>query len=154
MERPYLSTELRKLVAGRANFLCEYCLIHEKDTAFGCAVDHIISLKHGGLSDASNLAYACVFCNRFKGSDIGSIIWRTQEFTRFYNPRLDRWSQHFRLQGSSLQPLTEIGEVTARILGLNDSDRLLEREILINQNKYPHPDAWKRMDDNQNLCNP
>ena len=149
MDRPYLNSELRRLVATRANFLCEYCLIHEKDTAFGCAVDHIISLKHDGSSDDDNLAYACVFCNRFKGSDIGSIIWRTRDFIRFYNPRTDYWFQHFRLQDSVLQPLTEIGEVTARILGFNDSDRLLERQILINQKKYPHSDALRRMGSNE-----
>lgn len=89
MERPYINQELRRLVATRAAHLCEYCLIHEEDTAFGCAVDHIISLKHGGTTAADNLAYACVFCNRFKGSDIGSIIWQTREFIRFYNPRSD-----------------------------------------------------------------
>lgn len=147
MARPYISQELRRLVAIRADRLCEYCLIHEKDTAFGCAVDHIISLKHGGATDANNFAYACVFCNRFKGSDIGSIIWQTNEFTRFYNPRNDGWSEHFRLQNFTLQPLTGIGEVTARILGFNDHDRLIERQLLIHQNKYPHPDALKRMEE-------
>ncbi len=145
MERPYLSQELRRLVAARADRLCEYCLIHENDTAFGCAVDHIISLKHGGTTDADNLAHACVFCNRFKGSDVGSIIWQTRKFTRFYNPRSDYWSAHFHLQGTAIQPLTDIGEATARILGFNDSDRLLERQLLINQNKYPHLAALKRM---------
>ncbi|NJP11229.1 MAG: HNH endonuclease [Leptolyngbyaceae cyanobacterium RU_5_1] len=122
-------------------------MVHEQDTAFGCAVDHIISLKHGGATDADTLAYACVFCNRFKGSDIGSIIWQTREFTRFYNPRHDRWSTHFQLQTATIQPLTNIGEVTARILGFNDSDRLLERHLLINHNKYPHPAALKRIEE-------
>lgn len=147
MERPYLSQDLRRQVAARAHNLCEYCLIHETDTAFGCAVDHIISLKHGGTSEADNLAYACVFCNRFKGSDIGSIVWATQEFTRFYNPRRDRWAEHFQLQDTILHPVTAIGDVTARILGFNDSDRTLERQILINQNKYPHPAALRLIGD-------
>jgi hypothetical protein len=145
MERPYLSQALRRQVAARADNLCEYCLVHEQETAFGCAVDHVISLKHGGTSDIGNLAYACVFCNRFKGSDIGSIILETQEFTRFYNPRRDRWADHFQLTDAVLSPLTSIGQVTARILGFNDSDRLLERQLLIAQQKYPHPDALKRM---------
>jgi hypothetical protein len=145
MDRPYLSQDLRHQVAARASNLCEYCLIHENDTAFGCAVDHIISLKHGGTSEADNLAYACVFCNRFKGSDIGSIIWETREFTRFYNPRCDRWADHFQLTDAVLTPLTNIGDATARILGFNDSERLLERQLLIAQKKYPHPAALKRM---------
>lgn len=51
MERPYLNQELRRLVAKRADYLCEYCLISEKDTILGCAIDHIISIKHGGSSN-------------------------------------------------------------------------------------------------------
>ncbi|MFQ5652963.1 MAG: HNH endonuclease [bacterium] len=39
-------------------------MIHEEDTFFHCQVDHIISLKHGGPTDADNLAYACVICIR------------------------------------------------------------------------------------------
>ncbi len=70
----YISEDLRHLVAARAEYLCEYCLIHEDDTFFGCEVDHIISMKHGGPTEADNLAYACAFCNRQKGSDIGSIL--------------------------------------------------------------------------------
>jgi hypothetical protein len=97
-------------------------------------------LKHGGSNDETNLAYACVFCNRYKGSDIGSIIWDTQEFVRFYNPRRDRWSQHFQLDQSMIAPRTSIGEVTARILGFNDRDRLLERQALIDTGRYP-PDC-------------
>jgi hypothetical protein len=44
----YVSAAVRRLVAVRADFLCEYCLVHEDDTVFGCEVDHIISEKHDG----------------------------------------------------------------------------------------------------------
>ena len=77
---------LRRLVTERANFLCEYCLIHEEDAFLGFQVDHIISIKHGGLSNSENLALACPFCNRSKGSDIGSIVPSTGAFSRFFNP--------------------------------------------------------------------
>jgi 5-methylcytosine-specific restriction endonuclease McrA len=90
----YISLEIRQQVATRAGFLCEYCLIAEEDTFFGCEVDHIIGLKHGGSSALDNLAYACAFCNRHKGSDIGSIS-EPGEFSRFFNPRTDRWAEHF-----------------------------------------------------------
>ena len=114
----------------------EYCLIAEANTFYGCEVDHIISVKHGGSSDADNLAYACALCNRAKGSDIGSIS-ASGEFTRFFNPRIDQWSEHFRLDGSLIQPLTTIGEVTTRIFGFNDSARLHERDEMIRFGKYP-----------------
>jgi hypothetical protein len=42
--RSYVSEELRRLVANRAERLCEYCLIHEDDTFFGCVIDHIVRL--------------------------------------------------------------------------------------------------------------
>jgi HNH endonuclease len=145
MERPYLSQDLRRLVIDRADRLCEYCLIHSDDTIVGCSIDHIISLKHGGTNDDTNLAHACIFCNRYKGSDIGSIIWETQEFVRFYNPRRDNWGAHFRLENAVIMPVTAIGEVTARILGLNDRRRRLERQLLIDRGLYPHPSARQRM---------
>ena len=37
-----VSERLRVLVAERAYHVCEYCLIHEEDTFWGCQVDHII----------------------------------------------------------------------------------------------------------------
>ena len=80
MSRTYVPAALRQLVKTRAKGLCEYCLIHEEDTYFGCQVDHIISEKHGGSTHEDNLAYACTYCNRNKGSDIGSIVWQPQRF--------------------------------------------------------------------------
>jgi len=141
----YISESLRCLVAVRAEYICEYCLIHEDDTFFGCEVDHIISVKHGGPTEADNLAYACAFCNRHKGSDIASILWQTGEFIRFFNPRIDQWVEHFRLNGAVIEPLTGIGEVTARILGFNNSDRILERQALIVMGRYPTVSALSRM---------
>ena len=140
----WISAELRQRVAKRANLLCEYCLVAEADTFYGCEVDHIISLKHGGSSEPENLAYACALCNRAKGSDVGSVS-ASGEFTRFFNPRTDRWSELFRLEHATISPLTEIGEVTARILGFNDSARFHEREEMIRLGKYPNEAASEIM---------
>ena len=132
----WISAELRQVVAARANFLCEYCMVAEADTFYGCEVDHIISLKHAGSSEPDNLAYACALCNRSKGSDIGSISG-AGEFTRFFNPRLDHWVGHFVLEQAVIRPLTAIGEVTARILEFNKGARLHEREEMVRFGKYP-----------------
>ncbi|MEK6286950.1 MAG: HNH endonuclease signature motif containing protein [Acidobacteriota bacterium] len=141
----YVSEELRRLVANRAERLCEYCLIGEDDTFFGCEVDHIVSLKHSGPTEAINLAYACSFCNRNKGSDIASLSGVAGELVRFFNPRIDLWSEHFRLEGSLIEPLTSVGEATARILKFNESERVLERETLIAIGRYPSKPASLRM---------
>src|SRR5438874_13229563 len=100
MSVTYIAADLRRLVVARAESICEYCLIAEEDTFFGCEADHIISEKHGGSTDAGNLAYACVFCNQAKGSDVGSIHSATNSFVRFFNPRLDQWADHFELIGN------------------------------------------------------
>lgn len=133
----YVGAELRRLVANRANHKCEYCLIHEEDTFFGCEIDHIISLKHGGATAEDNLAYACVMCNRLKGSDLGSISQGTGELVRFFNPRIDRWADHFELDAAFIKPLTNIGEATAGIFDFNNEERVLEREELISLGRYP-----------------
>jgi hypothetical protein len=141
----YVGAEVRRVVAERAERLCEYCLIGEDDTFLGCEVEHIISRKHGGTSEPDNLAYACVFCNRQKGSDIGSVS-QSGEFSRFYNPRKDRWSDHFRLDEDFITPVSVIGEVTARILQFNIAERLLERSVLREEGRYPSKAALKRFE--------
>jgi hypothetical protein len=133
----YVSAKLRRLVASRADGFCEYCRIHESDTHLGCQVDHILSEKHGGRTAAKNLAYACTFCNQAKGADIGSIATTTGEFVRFFNPRTDRWTDHFEINGVAIIPRTAIGEATVSILGFNNAERLLERETLMNVGRYP-----------------
>jgi hypothetical protein len=144
MPRSYISAELRRLVAKQADYSCEYCLIAEENTP-SCQVDHIISVKHGGDSAAENLCYACLFCNLQKGTDLGSINWRNGELIRFFNPRRDLWREHFQLDGAIIQTTTDIGEVTARILDFNAPDRILERQILIENDRYPSTAAKKRI---------
>ncbi len=133
----YIGREIRRLVAERAKYRCEYCLIHEDDTFFGCEIDHIISKKHGGSNNLDNLAYACLFCNRHKGTDVGSINKESNRLTRFFNPRKDRWEKHFQMDGPVIIPLTAIGEVTVRLFGFNDQERLLERKALLAIGIYP-----------------
>lgn len=141
-----LSAEIRLFVAARADYLCEYCLVAEEDTFFGCHVDHIISIKHRGETKAENLAYACAFCNRFKGSDIASLTSETGALIRFFNPRIDRWADHFQLGGLLINSRSEIGEVTARILRFNDNERVLERQELNRMGRYPNTEALARVE--------
>jgi 5-methylcytosine-specific restriction endonuclease McrA len=36
-------------------------------------IDHIIAKKHGGRTEAENLALSCTLCNKYKGSDPASV---------------------------------------------------------------------------------
>ena len=133
----YVPAQLRRLVAERARHICEYCLIAEEDTFLGGQVEHIIAAKHGGATVEENLALACVFCNRFKGSDIATLLPDSGQLCRLFNPRIDTWAEHFRLQDMRLIGLTDIGRATVALLGLNHPDRLLEREALADVGRYP-----------------
>jgi hypothetical protein len=141
----YVPAGLRRVVADRADGLCEYCLIHEQDTFLGCQVEHIISEKHGGATVEANLAFACVFCNRFKGSDVATMSQATGRLTRLFNPRTDRWVEHFRVDGMRILGLSEVGQATATLLGFNHPDRVLERQALSDVGRYPSAGARKRM---------
>lgn len=136
--------DLRRPVEERANSLCEYCLIHESDTLLGCQVDHVLSEKHGGVTIEENLALACTFCNRAKGTDIGSVSGKGM-YSRFFNPRLDRWHEHFRLDGVRIESISLAGEVTVKVLQFNTTQRLLERQALSLVCRYPSEDARRRM---------
>lgn len=74
----YISAALRRLVEERANYRCEYCLLPASVAFFPHEVDHVIAEKHGGATDADNLALACWRCNRHKGSDLGSFDPQTK----------------------------------------------------------------------------
>lgn len=132
-----ISEQLRTVVARRADHRCEYCLIHEDDAGFPHQVDHIVSRKHGGSSTSENLAYACVLCNRHKGSDVTSIDPRTGEAVRLFDPRRHRWADHFRIDGAFIEPLSSVGAATVRLLRLNAPERLAERRLLQSLGSYP-----------------
>lgn len=133
----YISPALRQLVTERANGRCEYCRYPQEAALLAFEMEHIIAEKHGGTTEAQNLALACPYCNRAKGTDLGSLDPQTGLLTPFYNPRNQDWQTHFRLEGAGIIPLTAEARVTIVILQLNDSTRIAERQRLINTGLYP-----------------
>jgi uncharacterized Fe-S radical SAM superfamily protein PflX len=132
-----LAEATRAEVLRRANGRCEYCLYPEVRSAFAHQVDHIVSRKHSGTSALDNLALCCVFCNRYKGSDVAAIDSRTGEVVRLFHPRWDRWSDHFRIVGGIIEPVTPEAAVTARLLRFNEAQRVVERVLLQGVGLYP-----------------
>jgi hypothetical protein len=128
---------LRREVAARAGGRCEYCRLPAWALLAGCEVDHVISRKHRGETDSANLAWSCARCNRAKGTDVGSIVPETGQFSRLFNPRADRWAEHFALDGARLTGKSAIGRVTITLLRLNDDERVLERMWLLRLGEYP-----------------
>jgi hypothetical protein len=131
-----ISAALREFVAQRAQFRCEYCRLHQDDSWTPYQIDHIVSRKHGGDSTPDNLAFFCLLGNLWKGTDLGSLSARSGILARFYNPRTDRWAEHFKLDGAIIEPLTVEGEVTAKVLRLNLDRRVAERRLLLAAGRF------------------
>ena len=134
MSDTYISAATRQLVYDRAAGCCEYCLIPETTVLAAHEIDHIISRKHGGTDELDNLALSCALCNKHKSSDLTSIDPDTDEIVPLYHPRQDSWPDHFQLRGAQFEGLTPTGRVTIRLLQLNRSDRIEERQLLIAAN--------------------
>ena len=83
------------------------------------------------------MAYACLRCNAWKGSDVATIETHTHRFVHLFHPRLQRWEDHFVLRGAVIEPLTDEGKATARLLKLNLDKRVAERQALTAAGRYP-----------------
>jgi hypothetical protein len=137
MTLPSIPAALRYLVFERARQRCEYYLIHQDVSIYSHEVDHIIALKHGGQTQADNLAVACLPCNRSKGSDLTTFDPLSNALVPLFNPRQHIWHEHFILEDALIVGLTPIGRATVVLLKLNTPTRLLHRRALITQGRYP-----------------
>lgn len=127
-----IPSELRTTVQKRASFCCEYCLYPEALGYASFEIDHIIAIKHGGQSELDNLANSCPICNKFKGSDVASYDPKTGKLTPLFNPRKEKWSAHFQVAESGvIEPLTQVGRVTVKLLQMNRAERVKERKLMI-----------------------
>jgi len=114
------SNELRRLVRTRAGERCEYCgLRQEADPFFRFHIEHVIARQHGGATSADNLALSCHHCNLHKGPNLSGIDRETGATVALFNPRVQRWEEHFVLRGRIVVGLTETGRATVEVLGMN-----------------------------------
>lgn len=134
MAKVRLAPSLRFKAIKRAHKRCEYCQKPD-DREFNSAsheVDHIIAEKHGGATRLDNLAYACLQCNRHKGTDYRSFDPHTGIDIRLFNPRLQHWNEHFTLHlNGTITARTPEGRAAARLLHFNDPTRTEQRADLI-----------------------
>jgi len=103
-----------------------------------------------GKTELDNLAYACYQCNRFKGPNIATHDPQTGLLTRLFHPRADHWSDHFRLNGPVIEPLTSAGWGTVTLLRFNQERRIALRAELLLQGVYSPLDKPQESPDMQN----
>jgi len=123
-----IDRDTRNLVRERAKFSCEFCGLAESYSPVAkLQIEHIRPKKHGGTDNAENLALACIDCNLRKGSNLTGIDPQTDAITELFNPRIQKWNDHFAWQGLRIDGLTDVGRTTVEVMGLNTDDRLQVR---------------------------
>jgi hypothetical protein len=126
-------------VRERASDRCEYCLAPQSQSRFRFWIDHVIALKHRGATTLANLALACIFCNRHKGANVGGIDPLDGRHSRLFNPRTDRWAEHFRWRGLELVGRSAIGRTTVDVLEMNHRDQIRRRRDMLRVGLWPPP---------------
>jgi hypothetical protein len=126
-----MDDSLRRFVQARAAGKCEYCHFPEAVAFLPFQLDHIIAEKHGGPTEEGNLAWACYYCNSFKGPNLAGWIAETGQIVRLFHPRTDVWSEHFLWEGPILRPRTLIGQATIQVLSINHPDASAVRGMIL-----------------------
>jgi hypothetical protein len=131
-----MDAALRAFVRERAGRRCEYCQLHEEDADFlAFHVEHIIAKQHGGTDDPDGLCYSCSECNCAKGPNLSGIL--CGKIYPLFNPRKQRWSRHFYWDRTSLVGKTKTGTVTVQVLNINNRSRVMLRENLLLERRFP-----------------
>jgi hypothetical protein len=108
----------RQAVRETYGHCCGYCGVSESDNGGRLEIDHYRPTTKGGEDNLDNLVYACVHCNRFKGS-----YWPDEDDPQsFYllHPGEDDISPHLQMTASGrLEGLTPRGWFHIRRLHLN-----------------------------------
>ncbi|MBK8092893.1 MAG: HNH endonuclease [Verrucomicrobiaceae bacterium] len=103
----------------------------EIDAAFH--IEHIVAKQHRGPTIEENLALACSGCNLHKGTNLFSLDPDTNQPVRLFDPRKDRWEDHFRRVGARILGITGVGRTTAWLLQFNSDLNLLQRQAILDR---------------------
>jgi hypothetical protein len=138
----HLSEEERENVRQRANHLCEYCHTFELWQSVPFTIDHVIPLSLGGSNNIENLALACFTCNRKKSNQTEITNPETGEVIPLFNPRLDKWSDHFVWAENRLMMLgiSKVGQATIETLELNRERIIRIRSADLTIDRHPPKD--------------
>ena len=126
-----MDAKTRRAVLRRAGNRCEYCRLPQAGHDERFSVDHVIAVKHGGSDELSNLALACLRCNLHKGTNLSGIDPESGAMLPLYNPRTQRWTDHFTWSGPKVIGKTAEGRATVFVLLMNNPERVRLREALI-----------------------
>ena len=132
-------TALRDTVYRRADGCCEYCLSQARFSTQRFSVEHVFPRSRGGKPTRRNLALACQGCNNHKYNKVGGVDVITGRHSRLFNPRRDRWHDHFAWSEDCtiIIGLTPVGRATVEELRLNRPGLRELRRVLFAAGEHP-----------------
>jgi hypothetical protein len=130
---------VKTILRHRAHFCCEYCCAQEEYSHDPFSAEHINPVGEGGDDDLENLAWACLGCNFLKHDFTTAVDLLTGTIVRLFNPRKDKWTDHFEWNEdfTLMIGLTPIGRATIKRLDLNRQGLVNYRKILVAAGKHP-----------------
>lgn len=141
--RKKISLDIAQRVRKAAINRCGYCLSPQYLVMARLEIEHITPLAKGGTDDEANLWLACPFCNGHKGDKISAIDPQSGMSVALFNPRTQKWFDHFRWSEDGLYiiGLTPIGRATVVALHLSDDpDALTVRRYWVVAGWHPPHD--------------
>lgn len=133
---------LGRKVRRQARSRCGYCLCSDALLGMPIEFEHLIPLAAGGRTTEENLWLSCRRCNSFKGVQTQAEDSETLESVNLFNPRDQRWNDHFRWSedGTEIIGLTPSGRATVAALKLNNPTIVVTRRLWVSAGWWPPED--------------
>ena len=122
MSHPGITEALRRKIRNDAGQRCGYCYSRQELVLGTLEIEHIVPLAKGGTDEEANLWLSCSLCNRYKATQVTGGDQLTGETAPLFNPRADKWHEHFGWSADGVLILgsTAKGRATVRALRLNN----------------------------------
>jgi hypothetical protein len=133
----HIPAALTRQVVERAGNRCEFCCLSQQGQEATFHVDHVIPVARRGPTTIENLALACVSCSLLKGARQTATDPESEVKVTLFNPRSDRWVDHFRWEGVTIVGLTPTGRATVDALEMNRPIILAIREEEAARGRHP-----------------
>ena len=122
MSPPGISEALRIKIRQVAEQRCGYCLSRRGLVLGVLEIEHIVPLAKGGTDEEANLWLSCSLCNRYKATQIAANDPLAGATVPLFNPRKDKWHDHFGWSSDGVLILssTAKGRATIEALPMNN----------------------------------
>jgi 5-methylcytosine-specific restriction endonuclease McrA len=132
----------RLIVEQRADGQCEFCRSPFDFSTETFEIEHIVPLVQGGTNEMENLALSCGGCNSRKRGYITGIDDLTNQEVPLFNPRVEKWTEHFSWSNDFIrvEGKTAIARATINRLQLNRAGVVNLRKALVRYGVFPPVD--------------